>query len=76
MIDPATIPDGMKPYGPDHPDYPNAPKDWDGGAYMCRDGGMFYMRGYGWKHGLGCWNSTASWDRVAYRVRKILENEQ
>ena len=25
------IPEGMKPYGPEHPDYPNAPGDWDGG---------------------------------------------
>lgn len=56
----------LKPYGPSHPDYPNAPSDWDGGPYRCRDGGLYHMRGYGWEHGLGCWNPTADWDRVAY----------
>lgn len=57
---------GMKPYGPSHPDYPNAPSDWDGGPYLCRDGGMYHMRGYGWEHGLFCQNATSDWDRVAY----------
>ena len=57
----------MKDYGPSHPDYPNAPSDWDGGAYLCRDGGLYYLRGYGWEHGLGCRNPTADWDRIAYR---------
>lgn len=56
----------LMPYGPNHPDYPNAPSDWDGGPYLCRDGGMYHMRGYGWEHGLGCWNATADWDRIAY----------
>lgn len=56
----------MTPYDPSHPDYPNAPSDWDGGPYLCRDGGLYHMRGYGWEHGLGCWNPTADWDRVAY----------
>jgi len=56
----------MKAYGPDHPDYPNAPADWDGGPYQCRDGGMYHMRGYSWRHGEGCWNATADWDRVSY----------
>jgi hypothetical protein len=32
------IPPGMKPYSPDHPDYPNAPRDWDGGSVLFRDG--------------------------------------
>jgi hypothetical protein len=54
-------------YGPEHPDYPNAPSDWDGGAYLCRDGEFYHMRGYGWAHGLGCWSATASWDRIGYR---------
>lgn len=61
-----TIPAGMKAWGPDHPDYPEGPKDWDGGPYLCRDGKMYHMCGYGWAHGLGCWNPTASWDRIAY----------
>jgi hypothetical protein len=61
-----TIPVGMKAYGPDHPDYPNAPRDWDNGPYLCRDGGMYHMRGYGWKHGEFCTNPTSDWDRVAY----------
>lgn len=60
-------PGGLREYGPSHPDYPNAPSDWDGGPYLCRDGGMYIMRGYGWQHGFGCWNPTADWDRVAYR---------
>lgn len=30
------IPAGMVAYGPDHPDYPNAPKDWDGGDWWER----------------------------------------
>ena len=58
----------LAPYGPDHPDYPNAPRDWDGGPYLCRDGQLYHMRGYGWGHGLGCWNATADWDRIAYRA--------
>lgn len=60
------IPEGMKAYGREHPDYPDAPRDWDGGAYLCRDGEMYFMRGYGWAHGMGSWNPTASWDRIAY----------
>ena len=56
----------MVPYGPEHPDYPNAPSDWDGGPYLCRDNKLYHLRGYGWAHGLNCWNATASWDRVAY----------
>jgi hypothetical protein len=59
----------MLPYGPEHPDYPNAPSDWDGGPYLCRDGQLYHMRGYGWEHGLGCWNATAAWDRIAHRSR-------
>lgn len=62
----AEIAEGLTPYGPEHPDYPNAPSDWNGGPYLCRDGGLYHMRGYGWQHGLGCWNPTADWDRVAY----------
>ncbi len=70
----ASVPSaGMTPYDPSHPDYPNAPSDWDGGPYLCRDGGLYHMRGYGWAHGLGCWNPTADWDRVAYTARAELE---
>lgn len=65
---------GMKPYGPSHPDYPNAPSDWDGGPYLCRDGGLYHMRGYGWAHGLGCWNPSATWDRVAYTPQPAAPN--
>jgi hypothetical protein len=54
-------------YGPEHPNYPNAPSDWDAGPYLCRDGEFYHMRGYGWAHGLGCWSPTASWDRIGYR---------
>ena len=57
---------GMTAYGPSHPDYPNAPSDWDHGPYLCRDGNLYHMRGYGWAHGLGCWNPEADWDRIAY----------
>jgi len=60
------IPDGMNGYGPDHPDYPNAPKDWDERPYLCRDGKEYWMNGYGWRWGEGCWNQIADWDRVAY----------
>lgn len=28
------IPEGMKAYGPEHPDYPNAPSDWDQGDLL------------------------------------------
>jgi len=62
---------GMVPYGPSHPDYPEAPSDWDGGPYLCRDGDLYHMRGYGWAHGLGCWNPTAAWDRVAYTAQTM-----
>ena len=54
------------PYGPEHPDYPNAPRDWDQGPYMCRDGQWYHMSGYGWKHGLYCSNPTSDWDRISY----------
>ena len=64
------IPDGMTDYGPKHPDYPDEPKDWDKGAYLCRDGGMYFVCGYGWGHGIGCWNPTASWDRIAYTTKQ------
>lgn len=30
-------PKQLVPYGTEHPDYPNAPSDWDGGPYLCRD---------------------------------------
>jgi len=56
-----------KEYGKDHPDYPNAPSDWDHGPYLCRDGEVYHMRGYGWEHGLGCSQLTADWDRIAYK---------
>jgi hypothetical protein len=65
------LPLGMVAYGPEHPDYPNAPSDWDEGPYLCRDGGMYHMRGYGWGHGINCWNPTADWDRIAYTPRKL-----
>ena len=67
--------DTMVSYGPDHPDYPNAPSDWDGGPYLCRDGQLYHMRGYGWGHGLGCWNDTADWDRIAYRAEPATGDE-
>lgn len=67
------IPASMIEYGPSHPDYPNKPQDWDGGPYMCRDGKMYWMAGYGWKHGEGCWNETACWDRIAYTPLKAAE---
>jgi hypothetical protein len=40
MTDPtqAEVPAGMKAYGPAHPDYPNAPKDWNGGPVLLRNG--------------------------------------
>lgn len=43
------------------------PADWDGGAYLCRDGAEYLMCGYDWQHGTNCWNPTASWDRIGYR---------
>lgn len=63
------VPNGMKEWGPDSPGYPDAPVDWDGGPYLCRDGKMYHMNGYGWSHGYGCWNAQADWDRVAYRPK-------
>lgn len=66
MEDKGALPAGMTPYGPLHPDYPNEPSDWDGGPYLCRDGRLYHMCGYGWEHGLFCWENTADWDRVAY----------
>ena len=69
------IPAGMTPWGPDSPGYPNAPADWDGGPYLCRDGGMYHMRGYSWKHGDGCWNAQADWDRIAYTALVIPTKE-
>ena len=53
-----SLPAGMVAYGPEHPDYPNAPKDWDGEAAFCRDGAIFRVAlrraDHRWKHiGLG-----------------------
>ena len=45
-----------------------APPDWDEGPYLCRDGKTYWMCGYDWKHGTGCWNPIASWDRIGYRT--------
>lgn len=64
MSDP--VPEGMVAYGPNHPDYPNQPKDWDFGPYLCRDGALYYMRGYGWQHGMYCSAPIADYDRIAY----------
>lgn len=46
-----------------------APADWDGGVYLCRDGQTYWMNGYDWGHGTNCWNPTASWDRIGYRAK-------
>jgi len=64
------LPSGMKPWGPESPNYPDAPLDWDGGPYLCRDGGMYHLRGYGWGHGMYCSNPTSDWDRVAYTPKQ------
>ena len=45
------------------------PADWDGGPYLCRNGQVYHMSGYDWRHGTNCWNPTASWDRIGYRVK-------
>lgn len=50
------------------------PADWDGGPYLCRDGGVYHMRGYDWRHGTGCWNPTADWDRIGYKARAALSS--
>lgn len=65
---PEQIAVGWKEYGKEHPDYPNIPTDWDHGPYLCRDGGIYHMRGYGWAHGLGCWKAEA--ERAAPNVAK------
>ncbi len=44
-----------------------APADWDGGPYLCRDGGLYHMRGYDWRHGTNAYAKTADWDRIGYR---------
>ncbi len=36
--DRASVPEGMVAYGPEHPDYPNAPRNWRNGEVMLRDG--------------------------------------
>jgi hypothetical protein len=51
-----------------------APADWDGEAYLCRDGKTYYLRGYGWGHGMGCWNPTADWDRIGYIARALAKD--
>jgi hypothetical protein len=43
-----------------------APKDFDGGSYLCRDGNMYFLNGWDWGHGTHCDNSTACWDRIGY----------
>lgn len=47
------------------------PADWDGGPYLCRDGKTCWMRGYDWRHGTGCWNPTADWDRIGYKTAHL-----
>ena len=67
------IPAGMVEW---HGQTEEPPEDWDGGPYLCRDGGLYHMRGYSWKHGAGCWNETADWDRIAYTPRRDHLSEQ
>lgn len=45
------------------------PADWDGGPYLCRDGKVYWFRGYDWKHGTNCLNPTACWDRIGYKPK-------
>lgn len=45
------------------------PVDWDGGPYLCRDGGIYHMRGYDWQHGTRAWSATADWDCIGYKRR-------
>lgn len=45
------------------------PADWDGEAYLCRDGKTYYLNGHSWKHGDGCYVAAADWDRIAYRSK-------
>lgn len=66
-----TIPEGMKAWHGGE----EAPADWDGGPYLCRDGAMYHMRGYGWGHGTNCWNPTADWDRIAYTPKPTPTSE-
>jgi hypothetical protein len=41
---------GMVPYGLEHPDYPNEPRDWNGGTVLLRDGCPWPGPDYVWKH--------------------------
>lgn len=43
MTDIAAIAAGLSAYGPDHPDYPNAPSDWDGGPMQADDGKLYWI---------------------------------
>jgi hypothetical protein len=38
------IPAGMVPYGPEHPDYPNEPKDWDRNEPVMLSGGFCFRQ--------------------------------
>jgi hypothetical protein len=67
-----TIPAGMKVWNGGE----EAPVDWDGGPYLCRDGKMYHMRGYGWGHGTHCWNPTADWDRIAYTPKATPDTDR
>lgn len=45
-----TIPAGMVAYGPEHPDYPSEPKDWNKGALLFDNGKLFAApAGHIWK---------------------------
>jgi hypothetical protein len=66
------IPAGMVEW---HGQTKEPPEDWDGGAYLCRDGKMYFLNGWDWGHGTHCDNLTADWDRIAYTPRAIIERD-
>jgi hypothetical protein len=73
QIAPVEIPEGMVPWDGRTKE---PPEDWDGGAYLCRDGKMYFLNGWDWGHGTHCDNPTASWDRIAYTIRAALNGGQ
>ncbi len=61
-----TVPEGMVAYGPEHPDYPNAPRDWDGGVR----GGVRLADGEEWGGWYG--EGWATWNLEPTNSRRII----
>jgi len=66
------VPAGMVPFGPEHPDYPNRPRDWDPQGWQVRRNGALALGiGATWTHARPSSGRT-EYDIVAYTPRPAM----